>query len=46
MKTKVARMCSVLALLAGVSMLGGTEFNCGFDDDDDIFEKAPVVQAE
>ena len=46
MKAKLARFCSVLALLAGVTMLGGAEFECGFDDDDGIFDKAPVTQSQ
>lgn len=46
MKAKLAKFCSVLALLAGVTMLGGAEFDCGFEDDDDLFDKAAVTQSQ
>ena len=43
MKATVAKLCSVLALVAGVTLLGGIE--CGFDEDKD-FGKAAVVEQQ
>lgn len=47
MKAKVARLCSVAALVVGMSMLGGNA-ECVFnvDEDDGIFDKATVVEQE
>lgn len=46
MRAKLASICSALALLAGLTLLGG-DVACDFDvDDDDIDLKTSVVQSQ
>ena len=47
MKAKVARLCSVAAVLVGMTMLGGNA-ECVFnvDEDDGIFDKAAAVEQQ